>query len=121
MCGACRFASGSCQAALDFFDQAVKANNNEPLAYIGRGAARKQMRDITGAIADYSEAIRLDPLDDDTYLARAHAYKASGDEKRANSDMAEALRIKAQQSEGDNKMGSGLRPAFSTLGISPGR
>ena len=109
MCGTCLIGTGRSQAAVEFFNQAIKANRDEPLAYIGRGAARSTIHDFNGAIEDYSEAIRLSPLDACTYLVRADVYRALGDSKRADADTADALRLRARRSDSTNEDDSRYR------------
>ena len=75
MCGASMLGTGNCHAAIDFFDQAIKASKSEPLAYVGRGEARSTMGDFNGAIADYSEAIRLNPSEVGWYVFRAELIR----------------------------------------------
>ena len=48
-------------------------------AYLNRGNARQDKRDLDGAIADYDQAIRLDPKYAFAYGNRGNARKAKGD------------------------------------------
>ena len=46
--------------ALEIFDEAIKARNDCPRYYCGRGLACEYTRNVKQAIADYSTAIKLD-------------------------------------------------------------
>ena len=59
-------AFGDCVKA---FDRAVKVKGSDPEFYVRRGTCRHELKDETGAKADYEAAIKVDPQ-----FAAAHYY-----------------------------------------------
>jgi tetratricopeptide (TPR) repeat protein len=59
--------------ANDEFSRSVQADPNYTEAYVGRGQARYQLKDIQQAIADFTKAIELDPLNILAHLYRGKA------------------------------------------------
>ena len=46
---------------IEDFNQVIRLNPQDPMAYNNRGAAREQSGDLDGAITDYQEALRIYP------------------------------------------------------------
>jgi tetratricopeptide (TPR) repeat protein len=59
--------------ANDEFSRSVQSDPNYTEAYVGRGQARYQLKDIERAIADFTKAIELDPLNLSAHLYRGKA------------------------------------------------
>lgn len=64
--------------------------------YFNRGNAKKEVKDLDGAIADYSEAIRLAPKEWNYYLQRSMAWHEKGVSVEAQTDLAEAVRLNSK-------------------------
>ena len=47
--------------AIADYDQALRLNPNNTLAYLGRGIVKAALEQYAAAIADYDQALRLDP------------------------------------------------------------
>ena len=59
-------------------------------AYFTRGMAKYELKDFTGAIADYTAAINLDPNLETASIARGRAFTALRNEKPAKVDLNKA-------------------------------
>ena len=60
-------------AAILDYDEAIRLDPNDALAYYNRGYDKGELRRYAAAIADYDEAIRLDPNDAHAYFNRGYA------------------------------------------------
>jgi tetratricopeptide (TPR) repeat protein len=88
-----KYLRGDYKGALADFNQALKLNPNNAVAYQERAGVRFSLSDRIGAIADLDQALRLDPQ-----LALAYAYRgvyraASGNQSGAQADVEQALRL----------------------------
>jgi len=72
--------------AIACFDEAIRADPKNALAYANRGAAYAAKGDDTNVIADCTEAIRLDPQLRDAYINRAQACINEAEYDRAIAD-----------------------------------
>ncbi len=59
------------QEAIAEYDEAIRCNPMNPLAYYNRGTAFLDLGRYQPALNDYSEAIRVFPRDAEVYAARA--------------------------------------------------
>ena len=85
--------------ALDgFYANRVIARNN-------RGNARPAQRDLSGAIADYTEAITLDPRLASAYANRALARHNQGEAELAIADCNRAIELDSRRAETYNTRG----------------
>ena len=75
------------------FDEAIRLDPNDALAYYNRGRAKYNLNDKTAAIKDYDEAIRLDPKNAIAYRFRGIAKSGLEDETAAIKDYDEAIRL----------------------------
>ena len=74
------------------------------------GRARKlAVRDIDGAIADYSEALRLAPGTAALLVGRGHAHFVKGDTSAAIADFNEAIRLNPKSASTLNRRGLAYR------------
>src|SRR5262249_26033472 len=72
--------------AIAEFNQAIRHNAGDAMAYYFRGGCYEKKGDYDKAIADFNEAIRLDPLNAQAYNHRGFAYQAKGDKDAAIAD-----------------------------------
>jgi tetratricopeptide (TPR) repeat protein len=62
-------------------------------AYINRGIVNYYLKDVDGALADFSKAIQLNPRNPLPYRNRAALYKAKGNLAAAQADEITAARL----------------------------
>jgi tetratricopeptide (TPR) repeat protein len=72
--------------AIADYDEAIRLNPGDALAFRKRGVARAAKGDYDGAIADYDQAIRINPQYASAYYRRALARRAKGDLRGAIAD-----------------------------------
>jgi tetratricopeptide (TPR) repeat protein len=65
--------------AIAEFDEAIRQDKNNALAYSKRGFAYARKGDITKALADVNQAIRLDPAEAEFYSDRSKIYASIDD------------------------------------------
>jgi lipoprotein NlpI len=75
------------------FNEAIRLDPKNFLAYYNRGDTYRARGNNYRAIADYSEVIRLDPKFVLAYVVRGNAYRARGDNDHAIADYSEAIRL----------------------------
>jgi len=78
---------------IEKLDRIIRQHPDDAPAYVQRGFARVEYRDLQGAIDDYSQAIRLDPRNVDAYYYRGKVYCKQGRKQAALKEYDEALRI----------------------------
>jgi tetratricopeptide (TPR) repeat protein len=74
------------QGAIADYNEAIRLNPNDAVAYYNRGNAKSDLGDNQGAIADYNEAIRLNPNDAEAYYNRGVVKSDLGDNQGAIAD-----------------------------------
>src|SRR5215467_2572573 len=79
--------------AIADFDQAVKLDPRNALAYIHRGEIHRRRGDSDRAIADAGQAIKLSPKSAAAYAIRGNAYAERGEYDRAIDDLGDAIRL----------------------------
>jgi tetratricopeptide (TPR) repeat protein len=79
--------------AIADYDQAIRLNPKDAVAYVGRGAARNELGDWDGAISDLTQAIRLDPKNALAYYYRGNVRSELGDKVGAITDLDQAIRL----------------------------
>jgi tetratricopeptide (TPR) repeat protein len=79
---------GDLDGAIADYDQAIRLNPKEPLAYNNRADARTAKGDLDGAIADYDQIIQLEPTDSGAFLRRGDVRRRKGDLDGAIADYA---------------------------------
>jgi tetratricopeptide (TPR) repeat protein len=96
--GAKALKEGHWDVAHAAFDNAIHL---QPVAqdYVGRAAARFQLKDFGGAIQDCNAAIELEPDSGKAYLSRGVARGKLGDLKREIEDCSEAIRLSPDDGE----------------------
>ena len=84
---------GDTDRALADFDQAIKLDPKDALAYSNRGFAWRTKGDMARAAADYEQAIKLDAGNASAFYNRGNAYYEKRDFDRAIADFDQALKI----------------------------
>jgi tetratricopeptide (TPR) repeat protein len=79
--------------AIANYNEAIRLNQDDAIAYNGRGSTYSNKGDPDRAIADYNEAVRLDPTYALALLNRGTAYSNKGDFDRAIADFNDAIRL----------------------------
>ncbi len=104
------FEQGDDKKAIEAFDEAIRLNPQDAIAYYSRGVAHNRLGQVkrgTGAgghsryqsaIKDFDQAIRLNPQAD-AYFNRGFAYRKLGQLERAIEDYDEAIRLNPQHAE----------------------
>jgi lipoprotein NlpI len=87
---------GDYDRAIADYDEAIRLDPQDPLAYYNRGVAWHGKHDYDRAIADYDQAIRLNPQDPQAYDSRGNAWQAKGDLERAIAEYDDAIRLDPQ-------------------------
>ena len=88
------------QGAISDYNEAIRLNPNNALAYNNRGFAKYELEDKQGAISDYNEAIRLNSNYVLAYGNRAEAKSALGDKEGAIADYNEIIRLNSNEAHG---------------------
>lgn len=91
--GIAHAAKGDLDKALADYNESIRLNAEDPIAYYNRGNVYKEKGSTEKAIADYSEAIRLDRQFMMAYGNRANVYKNIGNYDKAVADYNQAIRI----------------------------
>lgn len=107
---------GDLENALANYDEAIRINPAEPMAYNNRGSARRDRQDFDGAMADFSEAIRLKPDYAMALNNRGVVRAAQGDLDGAIADYTEALRLEPNDAAAFNNRGTARRYRGDTGG-----
>ena len=94
-------------AQLADWDQFIKENPNEALAYTHRGSIYSNLKEWKLALADYNKSIQMDPNYSFNYLDRGLIFIELNEKKKAIED----LNIAAQLMKQDNNM-----PGYQTVG-----
>src|SRR5207244_11858445 len=88
-------ATGNYVKAIDVFNEAIRPDPHEAVAYNNRGNARYFLKLYDKALADFTDAIRLDPTDPVAYNSRAVLRATCPDEKYRDGKQAIADATKA--------------------------
>ena len=96
MCGAAYSAVQNHSQAVEHYDEAIRIDPQQAVAYTYRGNVKNTLRHHLKAIADYDEALRIDPRYAPAYNNRGHAKAELGRHEEAIADYDEALRIDPQ-------------------------
>jgi WD40 repeat protein/Tfp pilus assembly protein PilF len=81
------------------YEKPLPLENNSAAAYIRRGIAYNERRDMTLAIADFTTAIELDPANVDAVGSRGVAYYFNGELGPAVEDLSTAIAKNSQNVE----------------------
>ena len=75
------------------YDEAIRLNPGNPVAYYNRAVAHTNIGKFDRAIQDYDEAIRLNPKYTTAFHGRAVAYANKEQYRRAIEDYDQTLRL----------------------------
>ena len=93
------------EGAIEDYNQAIRLDPDNALAYKHRGDARRNLEDYEEAMADYTEAIRLDPEYAAAYNNRGVVRRQLGDYEEAIADFTEAIQASGNWGKGSPTMG----------------
>ncbi len=82
---------GDYQKAVEFYNEAIRLNPQDAMAYNNRGWAYNELGQHERALRDFDEAIRLSPDDANAYFNRAYAHAELGQHTQAIEDLNEAI------------------------------
>lgn len=80
-------------AALEIFNQILTQDQNNFLAYNGRGTVYTDLKQYDQAIADYTKTIELEPLFPHAYYNRGRVYRLVGEDEKAIADLQKAAEM----------------------------
>jgi tetratricopeptide (TPR) repeat protein len=100
--------AGQYRSAIQIYDEHIRKNPNDPLAYGGRGNAKFALGDKPGAIADFDRALQLDPKLVLILRNRAIAKAGVNDLNGAIVDIRQAINLQPQDPELHYMLGLGL-------------
>jgi tetratricopeptide (TPR) repeat protein len=87
------------QEALSVFDEAIRLNPQEALAYNGKGNALQYLRQYQEALSAFDEAIRLNPQDFTPHFNKGNLLYDRGQYKEAIQEYDIALRLNPQYTD----------------------
>jgi len=103
------FSRGSIEEPINDFNEAIKLDPSNPIAYHLRGMSLMNLileeNSIERAIADFSEAIRLKPDLADAYHERESAWQMLEKLDRAIADLNQAIRLNPSLADAYNRRG----------------
>src|SRR5437764_145394 len=99
--------AGDYDKAIANYNEAIKLDPKNIVAFIGRGDAYTNKSDYDRALANYSEAIRLDPKSPLALSDRGVAYALKGDYDKALADHNEAIRLDPKDAHDFRNVGVG--------------
>lgn len=85
--------AGKHAEAIDVFDDAIRLDDKQVLAFLHRAGSKLHLGDREGAISDYNEAILLDPKNVDARLGRGDILRQLGQLEKALADLNEAITL----------------------------
>ena len=85
--------AGDFDKAIASYDEAIRLDPENVIAFINRGRTYYSKLDFERAIADYSGAIRLEPKYAVAFLVKGNAYADKRDYDRAIADYSEAIQL----------------------------
>ncbi|MBM4260306.1 MAG: tetratricopeptide repeat protein [Deltaproteobacteria bacterium] len=100
---------GDLGGATASYDEAIRVNPDEAMAFNNRASVRREKGDLDGALADYNEAIRLRPDYAMAFNNRGVTRAAQGDLDGAIADYTEALRLRPDDVLALNNRGTARR------------
>jgi hypothetical protein len=87
---------GDLDGAIADYDQAIKLNPREALAYYNRGTARWDKGDREGAVADYDMALQINPDHANCHYKRGIAMRTRGEFDEAIANLNRAIELNPQ-------------------------
>ena len=86
-------AAGKTQEAIATFDGVIATLGSHSKAYLERGNAKRILRQMDGALADYEQAAALDPSLADALTARSMIFKDRGELDKAVTELGRSIKI----------------------------
>jgi tetratricopeptide (TPR) repeat protein len=96
---------GELNNAIKDYDEAIRLDPKDVIAYHNRGLDKMDLKDNIGAIKDFEEAIRLDPKSAFSYSGRGSARRNLKDYSGAIQDDDEAIRLDPKYAMAYNNRG----------------
>jgi serine/threonine protein kinase/Flp pilus assembly protein TadD len=87
------FAKKQYESALASYEASIRANDKNPLPYIGKGDVRRMQRDYEKAVSNYEDALRLDSKNATALVRRGTCWQYRKDYEKALADFSEAIRL----------------------------
>ena len=97
------------QIAIEDYDEAIRVNPNDAVAYFNRGNAYHSLNKKKRAIEDYDQAIRLNPEYADAYHNRGTTYRDLGQFRRAIEDYDQAIHLNPRDAVAYNNRGNAYK------------
>ncbi|MEH2414348.1 tetratricopeptide repeat protein [Nostoc sp.] len=94
--GVNKYQAGNYEGAVEDFNQVIKLDPQNALAYNRRGDAYYRLGDYEQAQADSSQAILLNPEDANAYFDRGFAFSELGKYKEAIADYTQAIKLNSK-------------------------
>ena len=98
--GTARLEAGQNEEAIAEYDEALRRDPSDAVAYAMRGFAKGELGKHEEAIADFDEAIRLNPDDAFSFLSRGRANWETGRQDQAMEDFDVAIALEPQEAGG---------------------
>lgn len=89
----CQYNGNNCFTSLSYLNTAIKIDENYRNGYYNRGQCKTFLKDLNGALKDYTKAIKQNSNDPDYYINRAFIYKNIGNKKNACKDLHKAAKL----------------------------
>jgi tetratricopeptide (TPR) repeat protein len=100
-------ANGDHDRAIADYDETLRLDSEDPVAFYNRGIAYENKHDYDHAI-DYSKAIRLDPEYAEAYLVRGISYENKRELEKALADFRVALNHESLRASSKQKARDGV-------------
>ena len=97
------------QIAIEDYDEAIRINPKDAVAYFNRGNAYHSLNKKKRAIEDYDQAIRLNPEYADAYHNRGTTYYDLGQYNRAIEDYDQTIRLNPGDTVAYNNRGNAYK------------
>jgi len=97
------------QMAIRGYDEAIRINPKDAVAYFNRGNTYHSLNNKRRAIEDYDHAIRLNPEYADAYHNRGTTYRDLGQFRRAIEDYDQAIYLNPRDAVAYNNRGNAYK------------
>lgn len=85
--------------SIDYFDEAIVLQSNEPAFYFYRGSAKVATENYWGAVNDYTQALEHMSQEPFLYKKRGYAYELLYENKKAQDDYIKAIELGMKESD----------------------
>ena len=97
------------QIAIEDFDEAIRINPKDAVAYFNRGNAYHSLNKKKRAIEDFDKAIRLNPNFAEAYHNQGTTYRDLGQFERAIEDYDQAINLNPKDTVAYNNRGNAYK------------